>query len=101
MADRASTKQKARQITIIFFIADILLFIHAADWAADYDGYFLAAVLTIDKIVPWGNPGHGNRSGITSPPERDTSRLYHREMGGIVSRECSVGTVYFFAVRFA
>jgi hypothetical protein len=30
MADRASTKQNARQITIIFFIADILLFVHAA-----------------------------------------------------------------------
>jgi hypothetical protein len=56
MAERASTKQNARQITIIFFIADILLFVHAAAWAADYDGCFLAVVLPATRSFRRATP---------------------------------------------
>src|SRR5580658_1433699 len=78
MAERASTKQNARQITIIFFIADILLLSMLRLWAADYDGCFLAVALPARQDRCGGEPRSQERlKDHTSPPECDTRREHY------------------------
>jgi hypothetical protein len=67
MAERASTKQNARQITIIFFIADILLLSTLRPLGRRLRRVFSGGYPAGDKIAAEGNPGHRNASGITHP----------------------------------
>jgi hypothetical protein len=67
MAERAITKQNARQITIIFFIADILLLSTLQLWAADYDGCFLAVAPPATRSLRRATPVTGTPQGSHIP----------------------------------